>query len=62
MKHLLSREGASAGAVLRAPQPLLAFDFDGTLAPIVARPDDAHVAFAVRNGSTVLRACDRWRS
>ncbi len=24
-------------------RPLLAFDFDGTLAPIVARPDDAHV-------------------
>lgn len=24
-------------------QPLLAFDFDGTLAPIVAKPDDAHI-------------------
>jgi trehalose 6-phosphate phosphatase len=47
MKHLLSREGCLAlEAVLRA-QPLLAFDFDGTLAPIVARPDDAHVAVAV---------------
>ncbi|HEX4596570.1 MAG TPA: trehalose-phosphatase [Burkholderiaceae bacterium] len=30
-------------AALRS-QPLLAFDFDGTLAPIVARPDDARVA------------------
>jgi trehalose 6-phosphate phosphatase len=29
-------------ATLRA-QPLLAFDFDGTLAPLVARPDDATV-------------------
>lgn len=28
-------------------QPLLAFDFDGTLAPIVARPDDARVSGAV---------------
>lgn len=27
--------------------PLLAFDFDGTLAPIVARPDDARVSTAV---------------
>lgn len=24
-------------------RPLLAFDFDGTLAPIVAKPDDAHI-------------------
>ena len=28
-------------------RPLLAFDFDGTLAPIVARPDDAHVSVAL---------------
>ena len=28
-------------------RPLLAFDFDGTLAPIVARPDDARVPDAV---------------
>jgi hypothetical protein len=33
-------------AVLRR-HPLLAFDFDGTLAPIVARPDDARLSQAV---------------
>lgn len=30
-----------------ALSPLLAFDFDGTLAPIVARHDDAHMPLAV---------------
>jgi trehalose 6-phosphate phosphatase len=47
MRHLLGREGRPAlAAVLRA-RPLLAFDFDGTLAPIVKRPEDARVAVAV---------------
>lgn len=42
-KHLFGPGGREAlAAVLRA-RPLLAFDFDGTLAPIVARPDDAAV-------------------
>ncbi|MEO7116760.1 MAG: trehalose-phosphatase, partial [Caldimonas sp.] len=41
--HLFSREGESALAATMARRPLLAFDFDGTLAPIVARPQDAHV-------------------
>jgi trehalose 6-phosphate phosphatase len=44
MKHLFEPEGRRAlQAALRA-HPLLAFDFDGTLAPIVERPDDARVA------------------
>ncbi len=34
-------------ARLMAGQPLLAFDFDGTLAPIVARPSDARLGPAV---------------
>jgi trehalose 6-phosphate phosphatase len=47
MRHLFEAEGRRAlEAALRA-QPLLAFDFDGTLAPIVERPDDAHVAAEV---------------
>lgn len=47
MKHLFCRSGRLAlEAALRA-QPLLAFDFDGTLAPIVERPDDAHVSAAL---------------
>ncbi|HEX4586126.1 MAG TPA: trehalose-phosphatase [Burkholderiaceae bacterium] len=44
MRHLFKAEGRRAlDAALRA-RPLLAFDFDGTLAPIVERPDDARVA------------------
>ncbi|MGL4573656.1 MAG: trehalose-phosphatase [Burkholderiaceae bacterium] len=47
MKHLFSNEGDAALAALMLRQPLLAFDFDGTLAPIVSRPDDARVSLAV---------------
>jgi trehalose 6-phosphate phosphatase len=48
MRHLLSDEGdAALAALVRAGTPLLAFDFDGTLAPIVERPDDARLADAV---------------
>lgn len=47
MKHLFSPEGEAALAFTLAQRPLLAFDFDGTLAPIVSRPDDARVPMAV---------------
>jgi trehalose 6-phosphate phosphatase len=47
MKHLFSAEGEAALAATIATRPLLAFDFDGTLAPIVTRPDDARVPLAV---------------
>lgn len=47
MKHLFSADGEAALADCMANRPLLAFDFDGTLAPIVARPDDARVPIAV---------------
>jgi len=43
MLHLLTPEGDRTRARMMARQPLLAFDVDGTLAPIVARPDDARV-------------------
>ncbi len=43
MKPLLSPEGQAALIAAMQRQPLLAFDFDGTLAPIVARPQDARV-------------------
>lgn len=45
MQHLFSPEGEAALAALmrHRPAPLLAFDFDGTLAPIVPRPGDARV-------------------
>ena len=47
MQHLFSPAGEAALAATMALQPLLAFDFDGTLAPIVAMPDDARVSGAM---------------
>lgn len=43
MRRLFTPEGEAAIAHTMRQRPLLAFDFDGTLAPIVARPDDARV-------------------
>ncbi|NUZ07769.1 trehalose-phosphatase [Schlegelella sp. ID0723] len=39
-----------------AARPLLAFDFDGTLAPIVARPDDARLAHGIAESLARLAA------
>lgn len=47
MKHLFSTEGHAALVSVMSLRPLLAFDFDGTLAPIVSHPDDARVPLAV---------------
>lgn len=47
MKPLFGTEGQAALVAALARRPLLAFDFDGTLAPIVPRPEDARVAPAV---------------
>lgn len=44
MRYLFSQEGESALARALQQRPLLAFDFDGTLAPIVARPSDARLS------------------
>jgi trehalose 6-phosphate phosphatase len=46
-KHLFSPAGRDALAVLLRRRPLLAFDFDGTLAPIVPQPRDARIPRAV---------------
>lgn len=43
MQHLFSLAGEAALAAAMRQKPLLAFDFDGTLAPIVARPQDARI-------------------
>jgi trehalose 6-phosphate phosphatase len=48
MRHLFTPAGEAAIAQLMGHRRvLLAFDFDGTLAPIVARPDDARVSVAI---------------
>lgn len=56
MKHLLSPEGEAALTAIVKRHPLLAFDFDGTLAPIVARPDDAKVPMPVARRLKALSA------
>jgi trehalose 6-phosphate phosphatase len=43
MKRLFTPEGEAALQDTMRQRPLVAFDFDGTLAPIVARPADARV-------------------
>lgn len=43
MNHVFGPQGEAALAEVLGRAPLLAFDFDGTLAPIVARPDRARV-------------------
>lgn len=47
MHHLFSAAGERALAQLLQGRPLLAFDFDGTLAAIVARPEDAQVSTGI---------------
>ncbi|MCC7456191.1 MAG: trehalose-phosphatase [Nitrospira sp.] len=46
MRQLFTPAGEADLAAALARRPLLAFDFDGTLAPIVARPSDARVPTA----------------
>lgn len=53
MQHLFSPLGEAALAAALRRKPLLAFDFDGTLAPIVARPESARIP---RGVSARLRA------
>ena len=52
--HVFGPEGQAALAALLTQRPLLAFDFDGTLAPIVARPADARLSQAVASRLAAL--------
>ncbi len=47
MQHLFTPDGEAALAAVLQLKPLMAFDFDGTLAPIVARPEEARISAAV---------------
>ena len=49
MIYAFSQEGIARLAAVLASDPLLAFDIDGTLAPIVERPHDARVPDAVQH-------------
>lgn len=48
MIYAFSPEGVARLSAVLATRPLLAFDIDGTLAPIVARPDAARLPDAVQ--------------
>jgi len=56
MQHLFTPKGEAALAAVLRLQPLMAFDFDGTLAPIVARPDNARISIAVATRLKALSA------
>jgi len=56
MRHLFSPEGDAALRALVRRRPLFAFDFDGTLAPIVPRPADARVSAALSRRLSRLAA------
>jgi trehalose 6-phosphate phosphatase len=47
MRHLFEPSGDAALAAVLQRSPLLGFDFDGTLAPIVARPAQARISQSV---------------
>ncbi|HKU43339.1 MAG TPA: trehalose-phosphatase, partial [Polyangiales bacterium] len=55
MKHVLSRENREVLAQLARTRVLLAFDYDGTLAPIVAQRDRAHMRARTRR--LLARVC-----
>jgi len=58
LRHLLGPDGLVALRALMSNAPLIAFDFDGTLAPIVAHPRAARVPTAV--GRRLQRLALRW--
>ena len=57
MQALFSPPGLAALLQLMRRHALLAFDFDGTLAPIVAHPPDARVPAAMALQLATLAAC-----
>ena len=60
MAHLLNIWPSVAARLRRAGRVLLLFDYDGTLTPIVARPEDALLPGDVRQRLTALAAHPRY--
>ena len=56
MRYFLSPAGRSVATRLAAEKTLCAFDYDGTLAPIVAHPAQARMGMATRRLLTKLTA------
>ena len=56
LPSVFTSEGEAALAAVLSLRPLMAFDFDGTLAPIVARPDDARISKTVASRMQALAA------
>jgi trehalose 6-phosphate phosphatase len=56
MQHLFTPQGEAAIAAVMRRRPVLGFDFDGTLAPIVAHPDDARIPAPVAERLQALAA------
>jgi trehalose 6-phosphate phosphatase len=56
VKYALTTEGLARITAFLTPRTLLAFDIDGTLAPIVERPWDARVPAEVQRGLGTLAA------
>lgn len=56
MQYLFSPEGEVALNTALVMRPVIVFDFDGTLAPIVAQPDNAKAPAAVVEALTRLSA------
>lgn len=56
MLHLFTPEGEAALAATVRRRPVLGFDFDGTLAPIVPHPDDARIPAPVAQRLQALTA------
>lgn len=57
MTYLLARRGLAALAAMLEKRPLLAFDFDGTLAPLTPYPDRARLTPRTRR--LLARVADR---
>lgn len=57
MIHALGREGRARLAAFVGRAPLFTFDIDGTLAPIVARPDEARIPQPLQAALTRLAGC-----